>query len=172
MAIEAKAAKIELVVLDVDGVLTDGRLFYGDEGELFKAFFTVDGLGIKLAQRVGIHFAIITGRKSKIVAERARELGIESVHQGIHDKAAALDEVLARFDLQPEAACFIGDDIIDWPAMRRVGMTAAPADAVPDIRERVDYVAERKGGRGAVREVIDLLLKASGRWQQATELFL
>lgn len=172
MELTASCERVRLIVLDVDGVLTDGRLYYGDSGELFKAFFTTDGLGIRLAQRAGIAFAIITGRRSKIVAERASELDIEHVHQGIHDKSGALDEVLSAAGVTAEEACFIGDDIIDLPAMRRVGLSAAPSDAVAEVREYVDYVAGCAGGRGAVREVIELVLKRSGRWQQAAGIFL
>lgn len=167
-----RAARIRLIVLDVDGVLTDGRLYYGPDGEALKAFDVRDGHGIKVGQLAGLEFAIVTGRRSGIVAARAEELGIREVHQRIFDKSAMLDEILGRVGIGLEETCFVGDDLIDVPAMRRVGLAAAPADAMPEAREVAQYVTSRAGGRGAVREVIDAVLQAGDRWRQATERWL
>ncbi len=155
----AKAAKIKLVLLDVDGVLTDGRIILDCRGNESKAFHVRDGHGIKLAQRAGIEIGIITGRRSEVVDIRARELGIGEVHQGVHDKKAAYDAILAARGLRDDEVAFIGDDVVDLDVLRRAGLTAAPADADPAILPAVDLVLKTGGGRGAVREFINLLLK-------------
>ena len=167
-----RAAAVRLLVLDVDGVLTDGRLYYSADGEAMKAFDVTDGLGIKMAQQAGVEFAIITGRRSEIVAERAEELGIEEVHQRILDKLGRLREVLDRKGLPWNAVGYIGDDLIDVPAMRRVGFAAAPQDARTEALEAAHWVSRRNGGRGAVRDVIEFVLKQAGKWERAAGRFL
>ncbi|PLY03642.1 MAG: phenylphosphate carboxylase subunit delta [Desulfuromonas sp.] len=156
--------KIELLLLDVDGVLTDGRIIYGNDGQETKAFDVKDGHGLKLVQRTGIKVGIITGRQSKIVAARAEELGIEIVYQGCRDKLEPYEEILAQTGLSDEHVAYVGDDVVDLPVLTRVGFSATVADAVEDVKGYVDYVSERSGGRGAVREICDLILKQSGRW--------
>ena len=166
-----RAAKIRMIVLDSDGVLTDGRIVLSSDGTETRAFDVTDGFGIRLAQRAGIEFGIISGRRSEVVARRAAELGIEELRQQVADKRACLEEILLRRGLPPEAVCFIGDDLIDLPAMRRAGFSAAPSTALPAVRESAHFVASRGGGRGAVREVVELVLRASGRWEEATKLY-
>ena len=166
-----RASAVKMIFLDVDGVLTDGRLHTGTGGFESRSFHVRDGLGIRLGQRAGLHFGIISGRESRVVTDRAAELYISEVHQGVHDKADCLSQVLRRVNLAGERVCYVGDDLIDLPAMRLAGLAVAPADAVPEVREAAHYVTRVDGGRGAVREVVDLVLRASGKWDQVTERY-
>jgi len=158
MELSERARRVKLLVLDVDGVLTDGRLYYGPDGETVKVFHVRDGYGIKLWHDAGFRSAIISGRKSSIVERRAEELGIASVYQGRDDKTTAFGELLAEAGVSSEEAAFIGDDTLDVPVMNLVGFAAAVADAHPDAMNAAHYVTKLRGGRGAVREVIDLIL--------------
>ncbi|NOQ51262.1 MAG: HAD-IIIA family hydrolase [Desulfuromonadaceae bacterium] len=166
-----KLAKIRLLLLDVDGVLTDGRIIYDNQGNELKAFDVKDGHGLKLLQRAGIKVGIITGRKSDVVARRAAELGIEILYQHALSKLEPYRKILADQGLGDEQVAYVGDDIVDLPILRRVGFSATVADAVPDVLPLVDYVTVRSGGRGAVREICDLLLKACGQWQELTDRY-
>lgn len=157
-----RAAKIRLLALDVDGVLTDGRLYFDNQGNELKAFYTRDGLGIKAVQRAGIELAVITGRASRIVADRAAGLGIEHVYQGQDDKLTAYHDLLARTGCTDEETCYAGDDWIDLPLLDRVGLAVTVPAAGADIRERCHWVTRREGGLGAVRELCELLLEARG----------
>lgn len=150
--------KIKLIVLDVDGVLTDGRLFIGSDGEEYKAFHTQDGMGISLAHYTGIKTAIITGRKSEAVTKRANELKINYVYQGIHQKLEVLEEIMNDLQIDLKEVCYIGDDINDLPILNRVGFPAAPNNAVQIVKKNAQYVAKLNGGEGAVREIIDHIL--------------
>ena len=162
-ALQQRQRAIRLLILDIDGVLTDGSLFLGDGGEQYKAFHSRDGHGIRLWQQAGRTVAVITGRISQVVEHRMRDLGVEHIIQGRRDKGQALAELLSRFpDLTPEQAAFVGDDIVDWPAMRRVGLSVAVADAHPFVHNRADWCTQHPGGRGAVREVCDTLLQVQG----------
>lgn len=167
-----KLKAIRLVVFDVDGVLTDGRIIYNDEGQETKSFDVKDGHGIKLLMRSGIDVAIITARLSKTVTHRAANLGIDLVYQGMRDKSAAFDDMLQKMGLRPEQAAYMGDDIIDLPVIRRAGFSAAVSDAVAEVREAVDYVSEKRGGRGAARDLAELVLKAQGRWEEILKTYL
>ena len=160
----AKLAKIKLLLLDVDGVMTDGRIIYDNDGGETKAFDVKDGHGLKLVQRAGIQVGIITGRQSAIVARRAAELGIELVYQGVKDKRLPFNEILEKLALTPEEVAYVGDDVVDLPVMRQVGFAATVADAMDDVKPFADLVTKRSGGRGAVREICDFLLKESDRW--------
>jgi 3-deoxy-D-manno-octulosonate 8-phosphate phosphatase (KDO 8-P phosphatase) len=160
-----RAARVKLMIFDVDGVLTDGRLYYGDQGEMLKTFDTLDGHGIKLLAAVGIASAIITGRKSGIVEARARELGIAHIYQGVHDKTAAFADLLAVTGLNANACAYMGDDWPDLPVMLKVGFATAPANAHPEVIARAHWVAEAKGGRGAVREACDAVLRAGNHYE-------
>ncbi len=171
-ALKEKISGIRLMIFDVDGVLTDGRIVYNDEGVESKAFDVRDGHGIKLLMRNGIEAAIITARESRVVEHRAANLGIEHVFQGATNKLAVFEEVLGRLGLDPRQAAYMGDDIIDLPVMKRAGFSAATSDAVDEVRERADYVASRPGGRGAAREVCELILKAQGRWEATLARYL
>lgn len=173
MSFDYRAAKIRLLVLDVDGVLTDGRIMISGEGELFKSFSVRDGLGIKLLQKAGIEVAILTGRTSSIVARRAEELGMRRVEQGKLDKLPTLRKMLEDMQLEPEALAYMGDDLPDLPCLRIAGLAATPADGNPDLRPFVDFVSAKPGGAGAVRELAERILKAQGKWDGLmTELYL
>jgi 3-deoxy-D-manno-octulosonate 8-phosphate phosphatase (KDO 8-P phosphatase) len=163
--------RIKLLLLDVDGVMTDGRIIYLNDGGEAKAFDVKDGHGLKLIQRAGIQVGIITGRQSDIVARRAAELGIELVYQGAKDKMQPFMEILEKLGLEPSEVAYVGDDLVDLPVMRRVGFSATVADASDDIKPYVDLVTSRPGGRGAVREVCDLLLKQSSLWTSVTSRY-
>ena len=169
--LQERAGKIELMLLDVDGMLTDGRLIMGADGSEAKAFHARDGLGIRLAQRGGIMIGLISGRESKVVTDRAEELYITEVHQRVFDKVERFREILQRLKLSPEQVGFMGDDLVDLPVLRAAGFSSAPADAIAEVREQVHYVAERPGGGGCVREIVDLLLKARGKWDSVTSRF-
>lgn len=161
-----RAKKVKMIILDVDGTLTDGSLFIGESGELFKPFNCRDGLGIRIAQKAGIEIAIITGRASKQLLVRAQELQIkpEAIMQGHLDKRDAYTELKNRFNLNDEDIAYVGDDIIDLPVMMQVGFTGATANAVTEVKTRVCVVSDFNGGEGAVREVIEFILKAKGLW--------
>lgn len=168
---DEKLANIKLLLLDVDGVLTDGRIIYDNQGNELKAFDVKDGHGLKMLQRAGIKVGIITGRSSDLVARRAAELGIDILYQKALSKLEPYREILAAQGLQDAQVAYVGDDIVDLPILRRVGFSATVADAVPEVLPLVDYVASRSGGRGAVREICDLLLRASGCWEELTERY-
>jgi len=168
---DAKLAKIKLLLLDVDGIMTDGRIIYDNQGNELKAFDVKDGHGLKMIQRAGIKIGIITGRKSEVVIKRAAELGIEILYQKALNKLDPYREILAAEGLADEQVAYMGDDVVDLPILRRVGFSATVADAIPEVLPLVDYVAVRSGGRGAVREVCDLLLKASGQWDSLTKRY-
>jgi 3-deoxy-D-manno-octulosonate 8-phosphate phosphatase (KDO 8-P phosphatase) len=159
-----RAARIRLLVLDVDGVLTDGRLEYGAAGEETKRFFVQDGLALVAARRAGLSVAVISGRASAAVTRRLSELGISEVHQGIDDKLAALDALMDRVKVKPAEVAVMGDDLPDLALMRRAGLALAPADAAPEVRRSADWVARRPGGAGAVRDAVEMLLKARKAW--------
>ncbi len=164
------AGRIRLAVFDVDGVMTDGRLYYGENGVETKAFHTRDGLGLKALMQHGIGVAVITARRSELLARRMAELGIDQFVQGREDKRQALDELLAILELSPTHAAYTGDDLVDWPAMLVCGLKCAPADAASWVRERADHVTLQGGGHGAVREVCELLLAGHGvleTWQDS-----
>lgn len=159
-----KARQVQLLLLDVDGVLTDGSLIYTSSGEETKCFNTQDGLGIKLLQESGVAVGVITARNSTIVARRAQELNLAYVYQGKFDKLKSYEEILKQAGLRPMHTAYMGDDWIDLPLLNRVGFAAAPVNARDEISLRADYVTQRKGGQGAVREVCDLILEAQGNY--------
>jgi 3-deoxy-D-manno-octulosonate 8-phosphate phosphatase (KDO 8-P phosphatase) len=151
-----------MLVLDVDGVLTDGRLHFGPRGEALKVFHVRDGLGIQQIARAGIEVAVISGRKSKMVDIRCRELGVEHVHQGAQEKLPVLEKLCARLKIEPSACACVGDDLPDIPIMRNVALAFAVADAHPEARHAAHLITKLPGGYGAVREVCDYLLAHSG----------
>lgn len=157
--IKAKARKIKMLLLDVDGVMTDGRIILDNRGNELKAFHVRDGHGIKTAQRSGLLVGIITGRTSKAVAFRARELGIQEVRQGAGDKLVVYDSVMKKYGLSDDEVAYMGDDVVDLELFKRVGLAATVADADAAVMPYVDCVTKADGGRGAVREFIDLILK-------------
>jgi 3-deoxy-D-manno-octulosonate 8-phosphate phosphatase (KDO 8-P phosphatase) len=165
MTVNQRCARIEMLVLDVDGVLTDGKIVYTDQGAEIKAFHVRDGSGLKLWTALGKKVGIISGRRSIIVERRARELGIAALIQGADDKKAALVQMIRPLALTLDQVCAVSDDIGDVPLLRACGLAAAVADACPEAKEDADYVTRTPGGRGAVREVIELILRAQGSWQ-------
>ncbi len=171
-AILERAAAVRLMIFDVDGILTDGSLQFGAEGEQIKTFNVLDGHGIKLLQQNGIATAIISARASPIVLRRATDLAIEHVVQGAHDKRGAFTQLLANTGLSASACGFIGDDWLDLPVLLQVGFAASVPNAHIEVRTRVHYVTQAFGGRGAAREVCDLLLQAQGKYEVALAPYL
>jgi 3-deoxy-D-manno-octulosonate 8-phosphate phosphatase (KDO 8-P phosphatase) len=167
-----RARGIRLVIFDVDGVLTDGSLFITDTGEEFKAFHTQDGQGMKMLKATGIQLAIVTGRTSRSVELRAQSLGVGILYQGVEDKLAVFEELLACFGFGKEACAFMGDDVVDLPVMSRCGLAVAVPDAPPIVRDRAHYVTRRAGGRGAVREVCEIIMHAQGTFDAQMEQYL
>ncbi len=166
-----RCSRIELLVLDVDGVLTDGGIVYLDNGTELKAFHVRDGSGLVIWGHVGKRSAIITGRTSRVVDVRAMELGIAPVLQGRREKLPAYREVLTSSGLRPEQVCAVGDDVPDLPLLRNSGLAVAVADACPEVKADAHYITRAAGGRGAVREVIELILSYQGLWQPLVERF-
>ncbi|MEN6577977.1 MAG: HAD-IIIA family hydrolase [Phycisphaerales bacterium] len=163
---------VELLVLDVDGVLTDGRLIVHSDGGESKCFHILDGHGIRMWQRAGLKVALLSGRVSQATTRRAQELEIPYVIQDCHSKLPALKQLLAELGLSPERVAYVGDDLMDLPIVRYVGFGVAVANAVDELKEHADYVTVRRGGEGAVREVIEHILKNSGRWADLMERYL
>ena len=166
-----KAKNIKLLILDVDGVLTDGKLFFDEQGKEYKAFNARDGLGIKLLQKVGIRVAVISGRSSKPVALRMEMLGIDLVYLGQSDKGHAFREIIAKAGCTPEQAAHVGDDLIDLPVLNQVGLAIAVQDANEQILPYVDWQTRLPGGHGAVREVCDYILQVQGKMPELLESF-
>jgi len=166
-----KDLDIRLLLLDVDGVLTDGRIIYGASGTEAKAFDVKDGHGLKLIQRAGISVGIITGRESEAVKRRAEELGVEYLYQGAKNKLKPFNEILERSGLNEKNVAYVGDDLVDLPILRKVGFAATVADAVDEVKSCVAYVSTRPGGRGAVREICDHLLRLSNKWEPVTSRY-
>lgn len=159
-----KIRRVKILILDVDGVLTDGRIVIDDAGLESKQFDVRDGHGLKMVMRFGIGVVLLTGRKSRVVEHRAADLGITEVHQGILNKAEVFVQILKRREMLPEESACVGDDVVDIPLLRRAGFSVAVADAVPEARKIADYVTQHRGGRGAVREVCEVIMKAQNRW--------
>jgi len=166
-----RSRRIKLLLMDCDGVLTDGRIWLTEDYDEQKTFHTRDGQGISLMHRAGLRTGIITGRKSSAVERRAHDLKITYVHQFVKNKVKALDEIIAAAGVSLDECAFVGDDLADIPAMRRVGLAAAVADAVAETKHAAHYITEIKGGRGAVREVCELILKSQGRWEELMRVF-
>ncbi len=158
----AIAKNIELVIFDIDGVLTDGSLFIGDDGQEYKAFNSKDGHGIRMLIECGVEAAILTGRTSNVVQHRAKDLGIKHVLQGYRDKRPAFQELLKTTGIKPENICYVGDDVVDLPVMVQVGFAVAVGDAHEKVKEHSHWVTEAYGGRGAGREVCELLIESRG----------
>jgi 3-deoxy-D-manno-octulosonate 8-phosphate phosphatase (KDO 8-P phosphatase) len=167
-----RARAVRLMIFDVDGVLTDGTLIYGPSGEELKAFSAHDGHGLKMLAAAGVACALLSGRKSAAVARRAAELAIEHVLQGIDDKLKAFQELLARQSLPAEQTGYMGDELVDLPVLTRCGFACAPREAPEEVRSRVHYVAAAAAGRGAVREVCELVLRAQGKLERAVQSYL
>jgi 3-deoxy-D-manno-octulosonate 8-phosphate phosphatase (KDO 8-P phosphatase) len=169
--VQQKAKSVRMLIMDVDGVLTDGRIIYTSDGQEIKYFNVRDGFGIRLAHRAGIKTVIISARYSDVVTHRSRELEITEVRQNALQKLPAYEQVLETYRLNDEQVAYVGDDLVDLPLLRRVGLAVAVADASPEVKQAAHYITRRPGGCGAVREVIELILKAQGSWQEATSRY-
>ena len=167
-----RAARVRLMIFDVDGVLTDGSLHFGAEGELIKTFNVLDGQGIRLLQQSGVATAIISARQSPLVQRRASDLGITHVFQGSHDKRASFEKLLQQTGLGADQCGFIGDDVIDLPILLRAGFAASVPNGHAEVRQRVHYITSAPGGSGAVRELCDLILRAQGNYEAALAPYL
>ncbi|MBE0493582.1 MAG: HAD hydrolase family protein [Thiomicrospira sp.] len=171
-SLQAKAKKIKLLLLDVDGVLTDNRLIYGDDGQEYKAFYTRDGHAMVLIQKSGIEIGIITGRTSKLVEKRMQDLKVKHLYQGVPDKLPTFEALLKSINIQLDQVAYMGDDILDLPILTRVGLASCPKDSDPEVIKRVDFVSNFNGGRGAVREFCELIMQAQDSWQTQLDFYL
>lgn len=170
--VDARARSLKLLLFDVDGVLTDNTVLLPGSGSEAKSFFIRDGLGLVWAQRAGLSVGLLSGRASEATTRRAAELGISILIQGRNDKRAAYTQIVASQDLRDEQVAYMGDDLLDLPVLSRVGLSAAPADAVDEVRARVHWVSRHAGGRGAARELVEIVLKARGRWDAIVRSFV
>ncbi|MBI84169.1 MAG: phenylphosphate carboxylase subunit delta [Planctomycetaceae bacterium] len=171
MKLDARCQNIKYILSDVDGVLTDGSIVFDNQGIETKRFFVRDGLGIALWRRAGYGYGILTGRTSHIVKLRADELGVDVVRQGFEDKLPVAKEIIQQVGLSLEEICYIGDDLPDLPVIQLAGLGVAVADAPASICERADYVTRSRGGRGAVRETVEMILKAQRRWESLLQRY-
>ena len=167
--IRKKAQKIKLLLLDVDGVLTDGGIVVDNRGEEVKRFDVRDGHGIRLLMRAGIQVGLITGRSSKVVSHRAKDLGIRMVYQKVYNKVECYEKIKKKTGLKDQEIAYVGDDIVDLPILRKVGLAMTVKDCWRELKRVVDYVTAGGGGRGAVREIVELLLRAQGKWGEVTQ---
>jgi len=170
-SIEGRAARVRAIVFDVDGVLTRGELIYGAESEALKVFNVQDGQGFALARRAGLKLALLSGRSGAALRRRAEDLKVDALREGVERKGAMLRELCGILRVKPEEVCYVGDDLIDLPALREAGFPVAVANAVPEVRERAAWVTTRSGGDGAAREVIEFVLKARGQWSGIVKQF-
>jgi 3-deoxy-D-manno-octulosonate 8-phosphate phosphatase (KDO 8-P phosphatase) len=168
----ARAAQVRLMIFDVDGILTDGSLHYGPDGEVIKTFNVLDGHGLKQLQQSGVATAIISARQSALVVRRAADLGITHLFQGVHDKLATFEQLRAGLGLDAAACGFLGDDVIDLPVLTRVGFAASVPAGHVEVRSRVHYITQAAGGRGAAREVCDFILRAQGTYDDLLARYL
>jgi 3-deoxy-D-manno-octulosonate 8-phosphate phosphatase (KDO 8-P phosphatase) len=170
--IDERAARVRLILFDVDGVLTDGKILLHADGTESKVFDIKDGTGIVWAQRLGLTVGFLSARSSAATAQRASQLGITLVHQGVSSKLDTYEQIADSLMIDDEEIAYMGDDILDLPVLARVGLATAPADAAPDVRQRVHWVAAAKGGAGAARELIELILRAQGLWDRVMATYL
>jgi 3-deoxy-D-manno-octulosonate 8-phosphate phosphatase (KDO 8-P phosphatase) len=171
MSVQVKASSVRLLLFDVDGVLTDGAVLIHADGSESKSFHIRDGAALVWAQRAGLSVGLLSARTSGATAQRAAQLGIRIVSQGVARKAEAYERILRQAGLEDSAVAYMGDDLLDLPVLARVGLSAAPADGAPEVRARVDWVSAAGGGRGAVREMIELVLRAQGRWDDVVQQY-
>jgi 3-deoxy-D-manno-octulosonate 8-phosphate phosphatase (KDO 8-P phosphatase) len=168
---EEKAKRVRCIVLDVDGVLTEGQITLDEEGKEWKSFDVKDGQGIVLARSAGIKIAFLTGRRSDVVSRRGAELSVDRIYQGAGEKGGVMDRLFEEEELSGDEVAYLGDDLPDLPAMNRAGLACAVGDAVAEVRERADWISRRPGGRGAVRELVEFVLRSQGLWEQAVARF-
>ncbi|OGW84194.1 MAG: hypothetical protein A3C47_06135 [Omnitrophica bacterium RIFCSPHIGHO2_02_FULL_51_18] len=166
--LQSKLQKIKLFITDIDGVLTDGRIIFGNYGDELKFFDVHDGFGLVMLRRMGFKTIIITAKKSRINVKRAKEVQAVKLYQNAKDKLKVFEKVLKQFRVEPQEVCFIGDDLMDIPVLKRVGFAVAVQNAVQEVKGLAHYVTQKNGGRGAVREVVDMILRAQDKWAEAT----
>lgn len=166
-----RAKKIKLLLLDVDGVLTDGRIIYDSKGKDAKFFDVHDGMGVYVLGKLGIKTILITAKGSRSIAPRAKDMRVEEVYEDISPKSEVLDKILKKHKITPDEICFVGDDLVDLCLMKRVGFPIAVFNAAPEIKQAAAYVTLRHGGRGAVREVAELILKSQDKWKEVIRLY-
>ena len=171
MNIREKAKRIKILILDVDGVLTNGNIVYDSEGRDMKFFNVLDGLGLVLLRRAGIDTAIITAKASKVVSRRAKDMQISKVYQNISNKGKIYQKILKEFSLADNDACYVGDELIDLPVLKKVGFSVAVSNAVAEVKRIADYTTKRSGGHGAVREVIEIILKSQKKWNKIVRFY-
>jgi 3-deoxy-D-manno-octulosonate 8-phosphate phosphatase (KDO 8-P phosphatase) len=171
-AVSRRARQVRLALFDVDGVMTDGRLFISESGESFKAFNILDGLGLKLLKSSGVSTGILTGRSSASVKARASELAIDHLIQGAEDKLEAFSQLRSQLRLEESQVCYMGDDLPDLPVLRRCGLAIVPPNAVQQVREQAHFVTRNSAGNGAVREACELIMQAQGTWESRIGVFL
>lgn len=168
---EEKAERVRCIVLDVDGVLTEGQITLDGEGKEWKSFDVKDGFGIVLARSAGIKIAFLSGRRSGVVSRRGAELSVDRIYQGAGEKGGVMDRLFEEEELSGDEVAYLGDDLPDLPAMRKAGLACAVGDAVAEVRESADWISRRPGGRGAVRELVEFVLRSQGLWEQAVARF-
>jgi 3-deoxy-D-manno-octulosonate 8-phosphate phosphatase (KDO 8-P phosphatase) len=169
--VREKARKIKLLLLDVDGVLTDGRIIYDSRGHDIKFYDVHDGMGVYALHKAGIKTILITAKGSRAIRPRARDMRVEAIFENVSPKSAVLEKILKKYKCQISEICFMGDDLVDLCLMKKVGFPIAVFNAAPEIKEAASYVTVKEGGRGAVREVAELILKSQGKWQQILRLY-
>ena len=167
-----RARRVKLILMDADGVLTDGKIVFFSGGNEAKMFDSKDGVGIRLAQKAGLKTGVISGRESEALLRRCEELGMDEIHQRVFEKLGTYEEILARLGLTDAECCFIGDDLVDAPVLKRVGLPVGVADGHPALEPLLAFVTARGGGSGAVRETIDMVIRAQGKWDEVVAGFL
>ncbi len=167
-----RAKKIKLLIMDVDGVLTDGRIIYANSGDEMKFFDVTDGMGLALFTRAGLKTAILTAKKSNIVFKRSKDMHVDKTYQNAFKKGDTFEKILYDFKISAEEVCFIGDDLVDLPALKKAGLAVAVPNACAEVRAVAHYIAKNEGGRGAVRETVEIILKAQGRWDELVERYM
>ena len=172
MTVRQRAKRVKMLILDIDGVLTDGRIIYDSHGNELKCFNVLDGMGLALLNQTSIKVSLITAKGSEAVLRRAREIGAVELKQNSIDKLPAFEEILKKYNLKSKDICFMGDDLLDWSVMKRVGLACCVPNACSEIKKIAHYVTKREGGRGAVREVIEIILRAQNKWRRLIKTYL
>lgn len=172
MTLKERAKRVKMLILDIDGVMTDGRIIYDSRGNELKCFNVLDGMGLALLGFAQIKVALITAKGSKVVARRARDIGAVEVKQHTIDKLTALRQILKKYNLKAEEICFMGDDIVDLPIIKRAGFAVSVANGCPEVKKAAHYLTKKQGGKGAVREVIEIILRAQNKWRKVTSRYL
>lgn len=167
-----KASKVKLFILDVDGVMTDGKIYYGNFGDELKAFDVKDGFGVVLMGRAGIETVIITAKKSKIVRFRAKDMGVKRVYENSSNKLKIFNKLLKKYRIKSEETCYIGDDLLDVPVLKEAGLSVTVPQAVDEVKGVVSYTTKANAGSGAIREVCELILRSQGKWDEVTSKYL